>query len=627
MLPANHESPHLRSRWLQLKNVGAVTIPAFGVCEIVDASRPESGGSVTPGGGPRLIHVRRTTTATPCSTIVNGPCEIPANKVGRPGTYDDPMLALVAEEYDPGTDVGLPKDSFILTEGYCGYRIVGDYDATTGTQTVIRWDNCANILMVRALSCIYPGEGGSAQPMRWNEILQCWEDDPTKAAITLIDPANWLLAVTDDCFKVERDDCTQQSYRPFMPYGLHRVVKVKTEIACGVCGEVTVLKMTVGGGGRCRLGETACVLQACNLSYRKLACDAEEYANLDIIPGECCSTLTGCLAVLTPFPRPMFAEATAGGSVCATDASISAVEYKDVCEWTARTPPTTAKNPIGLYACNGDALMLRWNEADCGWDIEQVQPHLFDGPLVDAYCTIAGCGLSGTKIKGQIAVQQCNDCDLTEEVPLIVGELITVITGVEDGLGGDSFTALTGVSCVGCGLTFPAQNVTVTPMNIKSRRICILCPGAEAESEGAGPGAVSIAATADVTLAGTNLDVLTDVQAAWDDGSGGGGSGECPVGSGSATLTLTGKTKTICTFCSADGGGSFTDGADVDLLGGLPIGKMEALVGADFSCDPCPSLQVTTKTFWALCLNVENTEWAAQSCTCIDCDTGSGSGA
>ena len=83
MLRANHESPVLRQRWIELFNAGidgsggaGEKIPAFGVVEVIDSERPDSAGTATPDGGRTVLHVRRATTDMPKITVVNGPCEI-----------------------------------------------------------------------------------------------------------------------------------------------------------------------------------------------------------------------------------------------------------------------------------------------------------------------------------------------------------------------------------------------------------------------------------------------------------------------------------------------------------------------------------------------------------------------
>ena len=205
MIPTSHNAPHLRQRWIEAENVGAVTIPGYAVAEVVDSYRPEKGGTVTPGGGRTVLKVRLATTDDPCTTVIIGPCEIPVGESGRVSTLDDPMVALVAEEYANGTDVGVVAGSFLLTKGHCGYRIYGgDYDATTQTQRVIRSEDCQDqSMIVRATECIYPGYGGTVQIQEWDSDLQCYVDS-ADAPIEIIDPMQWVMAVPNDCFRVDR---------------------------------------------------------------------------------------------------------------------------------------------------------------------------------------------------------------------------------------------------------------------------------------------------------------------------------------------------------------------------------------------------------------------------------------
>jgi hypothetical protein len=288
------DAPFRAQRWIELHNVGIEPIPPFAVVEIVDpgSQRPEMGSGYTPNDGRTVLMVRKATQDNPCATVVNGPCIIPVGEYARVGTMDDPMLALVASaSYTTGTAVGVKEDSYLLEAGYCGYLIIGDYDAGTGTMRVKRWEDCPSEMMVKADECIYPGDmTKKATPMKWNALTKCYEADQSKPKITICDCNKWLLALPGECFKVERDSCdggNAACYRPSFPYGLTRRVKIKEQIDPKACGEVTILKTGKTGSDCGYPEESECKIVTCNPSGRKLGCDADEMATLHISPGEC----------------------------------------------------------------------------------------------------------------------------------------------------------------------------------------------------------------------------------------------------------------------------------------------------------------------------------------------------
>lgn len=122
-LPQDHRSPDRQQRWIELKNVGASTIPAFGVVEVDDASRDDMGRTV--------LHVKRPTAASLVNVVVNGHQEIPVDGEGRVGTNDFPAYALyTGGTPSPGASYGTAVDSYLLESGATGFIICGDSDGT-----------------------------------------------------------------------------------------------------------------------------------------------------------------------------------------------------------------------------------------------------------------------------------------------------------------------------------------------------------------------------------------------------------------------------------------------------------------------------------------------------------------
>lgn len=596
MVPQDsYRSPARAQRFIELKNVGSVEIPGYAAVEVIESSRPEAGGTVIPGGGRTVLHCRLAEVDNPCVTAINGPCEIPVGGSGRPGTLDDPMVALVASEYANSIDVGVKAGSFLLWSGYCGYRIVGDYDATTQTQRVIRAEDCQEqSMIVRATECIYPGYGGTVQIQEWDSDLGCYvdsDDDP----IEIIDPMQWILALPDECFRVDRHSRCGVSgggtYLPSFPFGLTRIVKLKKEdgiVGCGMCGPATVMYRDPEGGGsgaRCELAESECIIQACNISYRNLACDADEYAMANIIPGQCCPTAgsgsggTDCLAVLTPMPRPLFGKATARSSVCGSAGKMDGFETVDVCnDWPFVPAPEDFTNDLALYACGGDELRVVWNNDDCTWDLFNVEHHFIESVMLDIRCKDGSCAIEKNATVQGISVQQCEDCGQTTWTEAIVGECLDVIESID-------------FSCdSGC-----ADGA------INYKRICNFC------------------ACGDDPDPDTLPMVTVEVPDGVDVSCSGGASGSGGAGSGDSTGSGVMTTKKFCVFGCAAG-----DGDDITL----PITAVDVTNDTYFRQDGLSlKLDNCRITVCVLGADVDN-EWCdTDTVTGTDCDPGSGSGA
>jgi hypothetical protein len=138
-IPQDPRAPHERQRFIELKNVGTDEIPAHAVVEVVDSSRPEQATTETYHGGRTVLHVQKPSGAEcACNIAINGPCAIPVNGYGLPGTKDTPVMALVGEAVVSGDMVGPVAGSYYLWKGAIGFQVDGDYDAYYKTARVTR---------------------------------------------------------------------------------------------------------------------------------------------------------------------------------------------------------------------------------------------------------------------------------------------------------------------------------------------------------------------------------------------------------------------------------------------------------------------------------------------------------
>lgn len=580
-IPQDSRAPHRQQRWIELVNAGNEVIPPFAALEIAPpgSHRPEASGGYTPLDGRTVLYVRKPTHDNPCLSVINGPCEIPIYGYGKVGTMDDPMLAMVASaSYETGIDVGIKAGSYQLHKGYCGYRIIGDYDAVYGTMRVKRWDECAKEMYVQAYDCIKPGTTeGRADPMKWDATRKCYVVDSTGTRITICDPQKWLLALPGDCFKVERlTSCDETStgdlcYRPSMPYGLKRLVKVKSEIKCGKCGNVTIMKRTTSGSGSDCASyweETSCIIKACNMSNRRIACDNEEYAWADIIPGDCCddTETDECLAVLTPFHRPYMVEGTLADNLCFDGAAtLTGAKHLDSCNWG--DPPTTAENPLILNGCKGRKVIAVWAEEDCGWKVVSVSDEKLPDYMKDIKCKTGSCAAQKvTKLYPRYGhFCHCDSDPDQESDSQLTGTRITYATGVELGAetGSTGCSFLSGTSTDSgteespkCDIVFASRALEYQATVVKRRSACVFCAEEESATDATGPAVLACGDAGDPERV------------------------------------------------------SFT--------------KVQAATTIEFTCAPCPELAWNKTAFYALCVGSEATGGSGE-CDCGPCPESSAS--
>ena len=184
MIPQHSGAPFRQQRFIEIENTGLVTVPAHGVVEITDSYRPEKTGGKTPNGGRTVLKVERATADSPKASIVNGPCDIAAAGKGRVGTMDSPMIALVDSDYDVGTEIGVAKDTFVLTDGQTGYIMLGDYDAVAGTARVARHFTNEGQVRRGCLAENHPGCGVvfDLKLGTWNPATDEWDYEATASA-------------------------------------------------------------------------------------------------------------------------------------------------------------------------------------------------------------------------------------------------------------------------------------------------------------------------------------------------------------------------------------------------------------------------------------------------------------
>ncbi len=285
---------------------------------------------------------------------------------------------------------------------------------------------CPRLLMVRAVACIKPGQGGAIYAQKWDTEEEKWVDDELYGELELCDPDYWVLALKDERFRVTRDCEFEGCFRPATPYLPPRRVKVTGAIPCDASDSVSVLRNESEG---CTWTEPdpVCTVTACNLSNRQIGCDADEKATLHWTPGEKAGWLV-------PGDRARLASAVLASDMCATTATLSSFAAVDVCEWTPRTPVTTAENPAMLYGCAGQVVLLGWDDYACAWIVLQVQPFLI--PEEHEFITEIRCGeycdIEKRVPKGKIAVQWCNHCGEFEwKSTEIAGEYVPVLSEVD----------------------------------------------------------------------------------------------------------------------------------------------------------------------------------------------------
>ena len=136
MFGQDERSPYRQVRWVEIYNVGAQEIPAFGAVEISGEEQPESGTELTPNAGRTVLQVRRPTCDSAPRVAFNGENPLGANKYGY-GTLDMPAWSLCSTTTNDDK-VGTVKDSFILAKDKTGFIVLGgSYNGATRVTTPV----------------------------------------------------------------------------------------------------------------------------------------------------------------------------------------------------------------------------------------------------------------------------------------------------------------------------------------------------------------------------------------------------------------------------------------------------------------------------------------------------------
>lgn len=142
-IPQGPFSPYHQQRWIEAINVGSSTIPAYGICQITESTRPESSSAFTPSGGRTALSVQVPDSSTYLLTFaVNGPKPIAA---GKPGEVTMHFPCYVAYNTANGTPAygegwGFSQSTSLATKNRHGLVIVGDPDGT-----IVRVDRVSHL--------------------------------------------------------------------------------------------------------------------------------------------------------------------------------------------------------------------------------------------------------------------------------------------------------------------------------------------------------------------------------------------------------------------------------------------------------------------------------------------------
>jgi hypothetical protein len=384
--------------------------------------------------------------------------------------------------------------------------------------------------------------------------------------------------------------------------------------------------------GCCTMKETECEITVCNTTNRKIACDAKcEDVLATLIPSK------RCIWYIHDRQRPLRARAKLTAKLCgnggdpdAVNAQIDpdTIEYLDVCTWevSEQDKPTTAGNPYNLYACVNTWVELAWNEARCGWDVVQVEDVQMPDWMLDVRCKSGSCAVE-KKTKLYPYFGHFCECDNQQDEwddTSLTGSYVDVVTSSGTATGSNAAAFLSDVSCGGtCTISFATTNLQTGGITLNKTRVCVLCADAQAASPETVTNILTLGSSgAAKTLVGTEVDVIDGVDAIWTTADSSSGD-DCPEGGAAGTMSLQFTTKTICVFCSQAGGGSGSPPAGDPVGFPLTLTQIDALTEADFDCTGCPTLDVRTTSFYAMCIGTESDPVSAGECECDPCETSS----
>lgn len=258
VVPHDNRSPHRNQRWVECLNSSGETIPPFGVCEVIEASKPDATGRT-------MIHLRKPYRDGLSNVMINGHLPIANGDTGY-CTDDFPAYALYDDGGSPssGHMWGTIKDSFRIGQGRQGFFILGDASASDTTVRVASMDKLHRVQFVGTL---LPGQNASAYLMRWTG--GSWE--LTGTIITVRDPFYRAFALANERAWVE---WYGDSYQVACEFGLRRKGKAMAEIKPGNTGNVMLWHDPTGT--TCEGAPTSQAVIACHDKVSPSAIVADE---------------------------------------------------------------------------------------------------------------------------------------------------------------------------------------------------------------------------------------------------------------------------------------------------------------------------------------------------------------
>jgi len=121
-------APWDKQRPLELNNVGSADIPRFGIAEITNSTRPDSGDALVSGGGRTVLSVQRPGANYVLDFAINGPIACPPSTPGIFGTQHFPCFVAYNPAQTPafGEEWGITANSSLIVKNRPGLLILGD---------------------------------------------------------------------------------------------------------------------------------------------------------------------------------------------------------------------------------------------------------------------------------------------------------------------------------------------------------------------------------------------------------------------------------------------------------------------------------------------------------------------
>lgn len=184
MIPQGPFSQFHQQRWIEAKNDGSTTIPAFGICQITGSARPDTSSTETPDGGRTSLTVQVPDSSTYLLDFaINGHVPIAAGKYGYV-TQQYPCYVAYNTAQTPayGDEWGVAASSSLVVKNRPGLLILGD---TNGT--IVRVDKTSLTKLVgKPDSDISKGSSGTVSAWMRNASTGTWEDSTYNVTATAL---------------------------------------------------------------------------------------------------------------------------------------------------------------------------------------------------------------------------------------------------------------------------------------------------------------------------------------------------------------------------------------------------------------------------------------------------------